>query len=140
VTAKTRNLVSFWIIASLIAFLLLWLYGEYVKPSREIEKNHVMSAIADRSQHWDDRVSLSPKLFSIGVSIDKVESHLNSAGFTRSDKVISRGQTMIMPRETSYVRTLNGLICNKEFIVFVAYDDSQRLLGAQGVVSERGCL
>jgi hypothetical protein len=111
------------------------------QPSDRLSQ-YLQKAITTKSANWGDLVPLQPKVFTEGQSRESVEAMLFKADFapTTLDNFSWRQRYDFGSGTDLYRIKFKDKGCTVQNSVMVQFDDNDRLISAQGLQDELGCL
>ena len=111
------------------------------EPERKIARNPIMTEIRNNTASWGTRVNLTETVFSNGLSKNRFEKVMQGADFSfvPSAKLNVYGED-VLSHELVWTSNQGSFGCNLKWSVIAQFDETNNLLIAEGVVSERGCL
>ena len=95
-----------------------------------------------RQLPWGQLTDLTPVPVAMAQARAKIEAMLLEAGYVRGqpDRQMTVEQAKRIGAAEVYFRSEARLPCGNSFIVFVTFDDQNRLIRAEGITHEAGCL
>lgn len=105
--------------------------GEYAEPVVEREVTG-----------WRRRIFLSPKEFEVGADRSLVQKKIKNAGYYRILESSDWGRLDDLREHGhfGFIRDASNLVCGTRLGIFVAFDESDKLISAQGSTKLGGCL
>ena len=139
--------MSLWL-KILIGFILLLIIAVGVAwfslsaPDRAIARNPIMSEIRKAHQPWETRLTLLGSVFQAGQSKSEFEKIVKTASFIPNPdfRLYFNKDDTIASTELVWSVKQGSSVCNMEWAIIAQFDEDNKLISADGVVSERGCL
>jgi hypothetical protein len=118
---------------------IFWVWA--TEPNRKIDRNPIMSEVSKANQIWETRVDLIGTVFVAHQSKSDFETYVEKAGFSKdSEFKFYKREDSVSPNELVWSARQGSLVCDMEWAVIAEFNESNLLMSADGIVSERGCL